>query len=249
MQVLAFISGKGGVGKTTLAANIAVALAQRKKRVLLIDLDPQNALRLHLGMDPEEIAGLIREGIAPASVFESPFGVEFIPFGRVAESELEEFEAHLKQHPDWLAASVASLREVGFDFVILDTPPGPSVYLQQAMQAAQRALLVILADAASYASVARTFSLVDQYTVGRQAFQGLSVVLNQMPTQGKLGHQVRTALFAEYAHSMVPVAVHRDARVAQALAYERPVLQYEPGCKASLDIQYVADWLIDSSAQ
>ena len=48
MQVIAFISGKGGVGKTTLAVNVAVALAQRKKRVLLIDLDPQNAQRLHL---------------------------------------------------------------------------------------------------------------------------------------------------------------------------------------------------------
>ncbi|MEI7537803.1 MAG: AAA family ATPase, partial [Comamonadaceae bacterium] len=57
MQVIAFISGKGGVGKTTLAANVAIALAQEGKRVLLIDLDVQNALRLHLGMDPLDIAG------------------------------------------------------------------------------------------------------------------------------------------------------------------------------------------------
>ncbi|MBV5344048.1 MAG: AAA family ATPase, partial [Rhodoferax sp.] len=133
MQVLAFISGKGGVGKTTLAANMAVALSQRKKKVLLIDLDPQNAQRFHLGMDPEEIAGLVREGIASTSIFDSPFEVSFIPFGRVSESELEDFEAQLKLNPRWVANGIQTLGEDAFDFVILDTPPGPSVYLHQAL--------------------------------------------------------------------------------------------------------------------
>jgi cellulose biosynthesis protein BcsQ len=45
---------------------------------------------------------------------------------------------------------------------------------------------------------------------------------------------------------MVPVAIHKDVLVSQALAFERPVLQFEPSCRASLDIQYVADWLLDS---
>ena len=121
MQVLAFISGKGGVGKTTLAVNVAVALAQRKQRVLLIDLDPQNAQRLHLGMNPDEIAGLTREGISHSSIFDSPFGIQFIPFGRISEAELEEFEAELKKHPSWVADGINSLTADSFDFVILDS--------------------------------------------------------------------------------------------------------------------------------
>lgn len=247
MQVIAFISGKGGVGKTTLAANTAVALAQRKQKVLLIDLDPQNAQRLHLGLDPNEIAGLIREGISPSGVFDSPFGISFIPFGRVSETELEEFEAELKMQPHWLSDGIESLGTSFFDFIILDTSPGPSVYLQQALLAAHRALVVVLADAASYATIPRIASLVDEYTTGRQDFSGMSLLINQMPTHGKLGHKVRTALYADYARQLVPVVIHRDAKVSQALAFERPVLEYEPGCKASLDIQYLADWLIDSS--
>lgn len=249
MQVIAFISGKGGVGKTTLAANIAVALAQRKKRVVLIDLDPQNAQRLHLGMDPDEIAGLVREGISPASMFDSPFDIKFIPFGRVSDDELVDFETELKTHPRWLSNGIDALRSEAFDFVLLDTPPGPTVYLHQALLAAHRALVVVLADAASYASIPKMESLVSQYTAGRTDFSGMNLLINQMPSQGKLGHQVRSALYADHAEQVVPVTIHRDSRVAQALAFERPVLEYEPGCKASLDIQYVADWLLDSIQQ
>lgn len=247
MQVIAFISGKGGVGKTTLAANTAVALAQRKQRVLLIDLDPQNAQRLHLGMNPDEVAGLIREGISPAGIFDSPFGISFIPFGRVSETELEEFEAELKIHPYWLTDGIESLRLNSFDFIILDTPPGPTVYLHQALLAAHRALVVVLADAASYATIPKIGALVEEYTAGRTDFAGMNLLINQMPIHSKLGHNVRTALYADYARQLVPVAIHRDVRVSQALAFERPVLEYEPGCKASLDIQYLADWLLDSS--
>lgn len=249
MQIIAFISGKGGVGKSTLAANIAVALAHRKKRVLLIDLDPQNAQRLHLGMDPDEIAGLIREGISPASVFDSPFNVKFIPFGRASEAELEAFEVELKRHPHWVADGIDSLNANALDFVILDTPPGATVYLQQALLAAHRALGVVLADAASYASIPKITSLVEQYTAGRANFGGMNLLINQMPANSKLGHQVRSALYANYAQQLVPVAIHKDARVAQALAFERPVIEYEPGCKTSLDMQYVVDWLLDSLAQ
>lgn len=209
-----------------MAANIAVALSQRQKRVLLIDLDPQNAQRFHLGMNPDEIAGLAREGIKPTSIFDSPFGVSFIPFGRVSELELEEFES---QH------------------VVLDTPPGPSVYLRQALEAANRAMVVLLADAASFATIDKISSLIDQYTSDRSDFAGMNLLINQMPINSKLGHQVRSALYANYADKLVPASIHRDARVSQALAFERPVLQYEPGCKASLDIQYVAEWLLSST--
>lgn len=246
MQVIAFISGKGGVGKTTLAVNVAVALAQRKKRVVLIDLDPQNAQRLHLGMDPDEFSGLSREGISPQSMFDSPFDVKFIPFGRVSERELVGFESELKKHPHWVSDGVHSLSAEAFDFVIIDTPPGPSVYLRQVLMAAHRALVVVLADAASYASISKIESLIKDHTRDRSEFIGSNILINQMPTQGKLAHQVRTAIYADYGDQVVPVAIHKDTRVSQALAFERPVLQYEPGCKASLDIQYVADWLIDS---
>lgn len=246
MQTIAMISAKGGVGKTTVTANLASVLAARGLRVLVIDLDPQNALRFHLGLDPDEIAGLSREGISTMSLFDSPFGIKFIPFGRVDDTELVELEAALKQHKGWMANALAQLPPDAFDFVLLDTPPGPSVYLQQALHAADRALVVVLADAASFATVPHILSLTKDYTATNPHFQDAHILINQMPTQGRLGQGIRSALFAQYAEKVIPVSIHRDAHVPHALAFERPVLQYEPGCRASLDMQYLADWVLGS---
>lgn len=241
MHIIALISGKGGVGKTTLTANIAIAMAQRGQRVLVIDLDPQNALRLHLGMDMQDHAGLTREGISHDSIFTSPFEVSFIPFGTIHESELEEFESALTAHPHWIRDGIATLAG-SFDFVFLDTPPGPSVYLHQALSCANRALAVILADAASFATIPHFLALTADY----EGAHNIKLLVNQMPHRSKLGHQVRTALYENFATQLVPVTIHRDRSVPEALAYERPVLQYEAGCEASLDIQHLADWLQDS---
>lgn len=244
MRVVAFISGKGGVGKTTLAANVAIALAQKKKKVLLIDLDTQNALRLHLGMDPGDIAGMVREGIASRSIFKSPFGVKFIPFGIVLKHELEEFEAVLKQDPHWVRDRIFSLNASAFDFVILDTPPGASVYLQQALFAAHHALGIVLADAASFATVPRLFSLAEEYTKANKNFHGLKLVVNQISDQSELGLQMRGAMQADYGNRIVPISIHHAPAVSEALAFERPVLKYDAACKASQDIEYLADWLL-----
>lgn len=246
MQVIAVVSGKGGVGKSTLTANIAVALALRGKRVLILDLDPQNAQRIHLGMDPEEVAGLSREGVSTKAIFESPFGVQFIPFGKVLDNELVEFGTCLGQNRSWLAQRLESLQMSNFDYVLIDTPPGASVFLQQALFAATRALVVLLPDAASMATIPRIMGLIEEHTATNPKFQGSYFLINQMPTRSLLSHKVRNTLMEHYSKQMVPIAIQKDVGVAQALAFERPVLHYEPSCPAGQNILSTADWLISS---
>ncbi len=248
MQVISFISAKGGVGKTTLAANVAIALAQEGQRVLLIDLDMQNALRLHLGMDPRDISGIVREGITAKLIYRSPFGVKFIPFGTALKSELEEFEAMLKQHPGWVLEQLFSLDQRAFDFVILDTPPGPSAFLQQALLASQWALGVVLADAASFATIARLQTLVQEYTSERSDFYGLHLLVNQVSQNNELATQVCTELQRSYQRQLCPITIGRAAAVSEALAFERPLLQYDGACDASRDIVRLARWLITHCA-
>jgi cellulose synthase operon protein YhjQ len=249
MKTIAFISGKGGVGKSTVCANLAVAVAKRGKKIAVIDLDPQNSQRLHLGLGVEEIAGLVREGIEVKSLFDSPFGVYFIPFGRASDEDLEDFRTGLLANTDWLSNRIAGLHSCGFDYVFLDTPPGASVYLEQALTAAHKAIVVILPDAASFLTLPKTSELIDQYAANRKDFQGAVRLINQMPIESRLGHQVRDAVYADASMPVVPLVIHKDSAVSQSLAFERPVLEYEPGSMASLDFQYLADWFLDSTPQ
>jgi cellulose synthase operon protein YhjQ len=249
MKTISFISGKGGVGKSTICANLATTLVKRNKKVVVIDLDPQNSQRLHLGLGPDEIGGVVREGIAVSSLFDSPFGVNFIPFGRVSDEDLEEFRTELLQSATWALNQISSLSGCGFDYVFIDTPPGSSVYLEQALRASDKAILVVLPDAASYVTLPKMNELIAHYTKDQAHFKGVSRLINQMPTESRLGHQVRNALLADDTAELIPLAIHKDPSVARALAFERPVLEYEPGSMASLDFQYLADWFLASFDQ
>ena len=248
MQVISFVSSKGGVGKSTMAANVAVALHQRGHRVLAIDLDPQNSLRLHLGMDADDPSGMIREGLQRHALFTSPFGVHFAPFGHANSADIRQFAAYLQDHPRWLADNLSALAPLGFDYVCIDTPPGPTPYLQQALMASDRVLAVMLADAASYAAVPQIFDLVDLYTHDRPDFDGIHVLLNRMPLSSRLGHQVRSALTSESEITMVPISIHHDPRVGIALANQEPAVVHAPNAMVSMDIEYLVDWLLDQTA-
>lgn len=248
MHVISFVSSKGGVGKSTITANVAMALHQRGFRVLAIDLDPQNSLRLHLGMDAEDPSGIIREGLQRHALFTSPFGVHFAPFGHAADGDIKEFSTFLKKNPQWLAGNLAAMAPLGFDFVCIDTPPGPTPYLQQALGASDRAIAIMLADAASYAAVPQIIDLVELHTRGRRDFRGLNLLLNQMPLSSRISHQVRSALGNEPDVAMVPVSIHADPRVGMALANQEPAVVYAPNAMMSMDIDYLVDWLLDQTA-
>jgi len=91
MKVIAVVSAKGGVGKTTLAANLASVLATSGRRVIALDLDPQNALRLHFGVPLDSIDGLSRASLSGDAwqriMFDGVDGVNVLPYGAVVEDD------------------------------------------------------------------------------------------------------------------------------------------------------------------
>lgn len=248
MVVIAIASAKGGVGKTTLTANLGVGIAQRGFPVTIVDLDPQNAMQWHLGgLDQGDDNGISllagsRAGLADVC-YTSPFGVDFIPYGNGGEEQRMRFEQMLEQQDGWLLRQLRRAALPPDAVVLMDTPPGPGVYLKQAMQAADFLLVVMLADAASYATLPEMEELIATY--GHRSFAdiGSAYIVNQ-GAQAQLAQDVQTLFAERLGQRMVPYVVQQSQQVEEALAYERPVLQYDPENIAAKNIQQIVDWLL-----
>ncbi|WP_220805776.1 cellulose biosynthesis protein BcsQ [Aquipseudomonas alcaligenes] len=252
IRILAVVSAKGGVGKSTLAANLAAALQRAGQPVLALDMDPQNALHHHfLSVDEQQALG--QRGIAHFDQdwreqgMSSAEGVFVLPHGLVEEAQRRDFETQLHDDPQWLARHLSDLQLAEGALVIIDTPPGPSVYLQQALSVANLALVVSLADAASYTALPMIDSLIKTHTAGRKSFVGTSYLINQVDNSRQLSRDI-TQIMQGLLGQQVIGTVHRDQSITEALAYNRNVLDYDPQGRGCHDILDCAQALVERLA-
>ena len=248
MTVITVISMKGGVGKTTVTSNLGAMLAKLGQHVLLIDLDPQNALRLHCGIPVHESDGIARhaqDGMPWDDLhFRTPDGLRVLPFGNVSEEECLDLERHLVDHPEWLRDNLARLHLERDAVILVDTPPGPSIYLQQALSVADMVLVVLLTDAGSYAVLPATETLLRHYATFRHGFMGSYYVLNQVDASKTLSRDVMEVVKHDLGPRCMPFPIHRDEAVSESLAYQKTVLEYDRYAQASQDFEQFANWLV-----
>lgn len=229
MPLLLFTSPKGGVGKTTLAAHTAAMLAKRGHRVLALDLDPQNALRLHLGVSIREEAGFL--GVIDQQpdwrglTIDTPAGVRLLPYGAQEPQRILHLGMALLENPELLAAPVRGmLAEPGL-IVIVDSAPGPSASSSAVAPLADLAIVVLLADGGSASLMPQIASgrIHGRGTLAGRMVDRTAVILNQIELDGPLS----VAVLESAATALGPrllCAVCRDEALAEALANRQLLL-------------------------
>ncbi len=229
MPLLLFTSPKGGVGKTTLAAHTAAILAKRGHRVLALDLDPQNALRLHLGVSIREEAGFLgvldRRPDWRRFIIDTPAGVRLLPFGAVEARQALQLGTALLDDPELLAAPVRDmLAEPGL-IVVVDSAPGPSAAVSAVAPLADLAVLVLLADAGSASLVPQIASdrVHGRGTLAGRMADRTAVVLNQVELDSPLSVAVLESAATALGTRLLG-AVCRDDALAEVLANRRLLL-------------------------
>jgi chromosome partitioning protein len=164
LKSIVIASSKGGTGKTTIALNLAVALAEMGKRTLLVDVDPQGAIGLSLGRSDAEWAGLAEVLVSQTSLEEAIIdtklpGFSILPRGRLDAVDACEYENALATTPV-LRDLLVSLEEK-FDYVIFDTPSGVGLATRAAFRVAEFVLVPMQAEPLALRSVSQLLRVVD----------------------------------------------------------------------------------------
>jgi len=235
MPLVAFVSPKGGVGKTTLAANVAAVLAAQGHEVVSLDLDPQNALRLHLGVPIHEEGGFLArlaEGVSWRDcVRPTRAAVSLLPHGNTEPKAALDLTRLLLEQPEVLASQVRDMLSGPQRVVVVDAPPGPTPALSAVLPMADVICVVLLADSgsASFIPSIATGRFLGRGTLAARSAQKAMLVLNQVELAAPLSDAVLE--FAQQTMGDRPVsAVARDPAVAEALADRRlPVEGTGPG--------------------
>ncbi|MDJ0388679.1 cellulose synthase operon protein YhjQ/BcsQ [Roseomonas sp. E05] len=245
MPLIAFASPKGGVGKTTLVANVAHALRRAGRIVLALDLDPQNALRLHFGLPLHDTAGftadLVRQPDWRRLVRPTPAGVMLLPHGATDLRAALEQAVALERDPALLGGPLREMLSDPRLLVLADLPPGPSQPLAVVAPLASVIVTVLQSEAISAAVLGEVESgrFLGSGTMAALIAGRLQFVLNGVDLRSRLSRTAAEAL-ARHLGARLLGAVSRDEAVGEAQAHMRLVHDMAPGSAAAADIAQVA---------
>ena len=253
MDVIAVINQKGGVGKTTTTVNLGVALAERGKRILLIDMDPQANLGTHLGIDVNDgattiydvltrdkrLCDVLRETTEP-EVFCVPSNLEL----SAAELELVSMVGRETLLRD--ALEVLETGEPGrFDSVLLDCPPSLGVLTINALCAATRVLVPLQAEFFALQGMAKLteiIGLVQRRLNPEVTLDG--IVACKVDRRTKLTHEVLDEVRRFFGDRLMDTVIRPNVKLAEAPSYGQSVLSYAPDSNGAEDYRRLArEWV------
>jgi chromosome partitioning protein len=231
----------GGVGSTTVTAELAHHLLVSDKAALLLDFSPQNALRLHFGM-----AWSNRHGLAPQilagrpwseAAFQCENGVLFVPFGHCDHADLPRFYERLPRN--WLEARLDEL-DVGDErLILIDCPTSNNALYDESHALADLIVVVLDTDTLSYAALAES-----QIGIAPEYAEKTIFVVNKFDPSREIDRDVLQLLRLDIGAMLCPVMIHRDESVREAFACQLSVGQYEPASQAATDFAALSTWLV-----
>lgn len=249
MKIIAFVSAKGGTGRTTIAANLGVILARTGHRVLAVDCDPQNTLGTHLGMVPGVQVG-IAEGSSSIEIneylSEQQGVVPYIPFGSRNLEDLRQAESTLQTDSAWLPHRLYDVVPSGTEFVLIDTPAGVRVWTEHVLGIANVIVGVHLPDAACFTTLPVLKAMLACRLRGDKQTPAIWHVLNQMEPQSELARDAEFLLRQHLGESLIPCSIPRDPVFGEALAQQMPVALHNPATGAVAALRELSERLLTS---
>ena len=249
-MILVIANQKGGVGKTTTAINLAAALAQKGKKTLLIDLDPQANSTLSF-LEMEDIEQSVYDLLVDSRVEfrsmikKSPILYLDIAPARISLAKFEakvtgEFDAHFR-----LKDRLQEVREE-YPYVIIDTPPTLGLLTINALVCATHLLVPIQSSFFALEGTDDLLETVEKVKARPNPdLELLGVVITLHDKRTVLGRDIKQQITKVFGEKVFKTVVSKNVRLEESPAYREAIFSYAPDSTGALDYYKLSEEVID----
>jgi len=238
-RIFAITNQKGGVGKTTTCVNLAASLAATKRRVLLVDLDPQGNATMGCGVNKHDVARSAYDVLlAEASIAEA-----------LVKTESENL-AIIPSNSDLTAAEVALMNTEGrehrlrdalakvsndFDYVLIDCPPSLNMLTLNALTAAQGVIIPMQCEYYALEGLSALVETIEQMRASVNPELEIEGLLRTMfDPRNRLANDVSSQLDTHFGDKVYRTLIPRNIRLAEAPSHGMPVIAYDKSSRGAV---------------
>ena len=242
MKLFSLCNQKGGVGKTTTAVNVSAVLAMQKRKVLLVDIDPQGNATSGIGIDKTSsvrttydiLTGHCSAGEAILKT--SVEGVDLIPSNPgLAGGEIELIHADRRE---FILRAALEKISTKYDFIFMDCPPSLGLLTVNALVAAHGLLIPLQCEYYALEGLGQlinTFNLVKENLNPELEIAG--VIMTMADFRTNLTNQVIDDVRSHFGGRVFETVITRSVKVSEAPSFGKPVVLYDPSSKGAKKYQ------------